>query len=55
MQQGVAGVEITINPHLSIGAEYVASAGFVPLIVPKLAADNGVVSHTGIVGLKISF
>lgn len=55
MKQGIAGIEVDINPHLSIGAEYMVNDGFVPLILPKFTADDGVVSHTGIVGLKISF
>jgi opacity protein-like surface antigen len=55
MDQGIAGIEWDIHPHISIGAEYMVNHGFVPLILPKFTADDGVVSHTGIVGAKISF
>lgn len=55
MQQAIAGIEVDVLPHLSIGAEYMINDGFVPLILPRVTADDGVVSHTGIVGLKLSF
>lgn len=55
MQQGIAGIEVDILPHLAIGGEYMINHSFVPLILPRITADDGVVSHTGIVGLKIAF
>lgn len=55
MRQGVLGIETNLTPNISIGAEYVLNAGFVPLILPRVTADNGVVSHTFIVGTKVTF
>ncbi len=55
MQQAIAGIEVDVLPHVSVGAEYMINHGFVPLILPRITADEGVVSHTGIVGAKVSF
>jgi hypothetical protein len=55
MAQGVLGVETNLTPNISIGVEYVANVGFVPLILPTVTADDGVVSHTFIVGTKVTF
>jgi opacity protein-like surface antigen len=55
MQQAILGVEIELHPHLSIGGEYMVNDGFVHLILPRRTADDGVVSHTAIVGVKLSF
>ena len=55
MDQFVAGLEMKIHPNVTIGAEYLLNSGFVPLIMPTVIADDGVVSHTGQVGVKITF
>ena len=55
MTQLVAGYEVEIFPGVEIGAEYLMNSGFVPLILPRRTADDGVVSHTGIIGLKLTF
>jgi opacity protein-like surface antigen len=55
MQQGIAGVEFDLTNHISSGAEYMVNHGFVPLILPRITSDDGVVSHSGIVGIKASF
>lgn len=55
MDQLVLGIETKIYPNISLGAEYLLNSGFVPLIVPRLAADDGVVSHTVITGIKAIF
>jgi hypothetical protein len=55
MDQFVAGVELKLHPNLSIGAEYLINSGFVPLIAPTVIADDGVVSHTFLSGIKITF
>lgn len=55
MDQLVAGLEMRIHPNVSIGAEYLLNSGFVPLIMPRVVADDGVVSHTFQTGLKFTF
>lgn len=55
MRQFVAGIETKVHPNVSIGAEYLLNTGFVPLIMPTVVADDGVVSHTFITGIKITF
>jgi opacity protein-like surface antigen len=55
MHQTVAGIEIELMDNVSLGFEYVNNLDFVPLIQPRRTADDGVVSHTGIAGLKITF
>jgi len=55
MEQGIAGLEVELLPHFSVGFEYIVNSGFVPLILPRFTADDGVVSHTGIVGIKATF
>lgn len=55
MDQFVAGLEMKIHPNVSIGAEYLLNSGFVPLIMPTVVADDGVASHTGLVGVKVTF
>lgn len=55
MDQFVAGIEMRLHPNLSIGAEYLLNSGFVPLIAPKTSADDGVVSHTFLTGVKVTF
>ena len=55
MMQTVAGFEAKIHPNVSIGVEYLNNIDFVPLILPRLTADDGVVSHTLQVGAKITF
>jgi len=55
MTQTVLGIESKLLPNMSIGFEYLLNTGFVPLILPQITADDGVVSHTGIVGIKLTF
>lgn len=55
MRQGVAGLEVEVIPHVELGAEYLYHHGFVPLILPRVTADDGVASHTVIVGAKVTF
>ncbi|AAV96237.1 hypothetical protein KQ247_04045 [Ruegeria pomeroyi] len=55
MDQVVLGMEMALNPHLTIGAEYMFNDGFVPLIMPTVTAVNGVRSHTVIGGIKLTF
>lgn len=55
MDQFVLGVETKVHPNVSIGAEYLLNSGFVPLIAPRFTADDGVVSHTFITGVKVTF
>lgn len=55
MNQTVAGLEVKIHPHVSLGFEYINSIDFVPLIMPQITADDGVVSHTLIAGMKFTF
>lgn len=55
MSQLVLGIEAEIFPGVEIGAEYLLNHGFVPLILPRITADDGVVSHTAIVGVKFTF
>ncbi len=55
MTQAAVGFEANITPNISVGFEYLNNSGFVPLILPKITADDGVVSHTVISGLKITF
>ncbi|MEQ9260007.1 MAG: hypothetical protein RIG84_13035 [Roseovarius sp.] len=55
MEQVILGVEVDVAPHLRIGAEYMYNAGFVPLILPLIAGDRSVVSHTVILGAELTF
>jgi len=55
MDQFVAGLEMKLHPNVTFGAEYLFNSGFVPLIMPTIVADDGVVSHSGQVGVKITF
>jgi len=55
MIQTVAGIEMGVHPNASIGFEYINNMDFVPLILPRITADDGVVSHTFLAGLKITF
>lgn len=55
MDQFVAGIETKLHPNLSVGAEYLLNSGFVPLIMPRRSADDGVVSHTFLTGVKVTF
>ncbi|WP_239059693.1 hypothetical protein [Ruegeria sp. PrR005] len=55
MDQVILGVEMQMNPHFRLGAEYMFNDGFVPLIMPTVVADDGVRSHTVIVGAKLDF
>lgn len=55
MDQFVAGLEMQIHPNLAIGAEYLLNSGFVPLVAPTVVADDGVVSHTFLTGVKVTF
>ncbi len=55
MDQLGAGLEAEIVPHVEIGAEYLYHHGFVPLILPTITADDGVASHTFIIGGKVTF
>ena len=55
MTQTVLGIESKLLPNMSLGLEYLLNTGFVPLIMPKITADDGVVSHTAIAGVKVTF
>ena len=55
MDQFVAGLEMKLHPNVSIGVEYLLNSGFVPLIAPTIVADDGVVSHTFLTGIKVTF
>lgn len=55
MMQTVVGAEINVHPSVSIGVEYLNNIDFVPLILPRITADDGVVSHTFIIGTTITF
>jgi len=55
MIQTVAGIEMRLHPNVSIGFEYLNNLDFVPLIRPRVTADNGVVSHTFLAGVKVTF
>lgn len=55
MDQFVAGIEMRLHPNVSFGAEYLLNSGFVPLILPRRTANDGVVSHTFLTGVKITF
>jgi len=44
-----------LHPNVSIGFEYLNNLDFVPLIRPRVTADNGVVSHTFLAGVKVTF
>ena len=55
MDQVILGVEVDVAKHLKLGAEYLFNDGFVPLILPKVVSDAGVISHTVILGAKLTF
>jgi len=55
MLQVVAGVEIQPLPFLELGVEYLYNDGFVPLILPRITGDQGVQSHTVILGAQVTF
>ena len=49
-----AGLEMRLHPNVSVAAEYLFNSGFVPLILPRVVADDGVVSHTFLTGVTLS-
>jgi len=55
MDQFVTGIEMKLYPNVRWGAEYLLNSGFVPLIRPRVVADDGVVSHTFLTGVKVTF
>ena len=55
MEQLVVGGEIDVHPHVKLTAEYLYNEGFVPLILPTIAGDEDVKSHTFIVGTELTF
>lgn len=55
MEQLVAGYEAQLHPNIRIGAEYLFNRGFVPLIMPTFTGDRDVESHTGILGIELTF
>jgi hypothetical protein len=55
MDQFVAGVEMRLHPNVRWGVEYLLNSGFVPLLRPTIVADDGVVSHTFLTGIKVTF
>ena len=55
MMQTVAGIEMRLHPNVSVGFEYINNIDFVPLIMPQFTADDGVVSHTFLGGIKVTF
>lgn len=55
MEQVIIGLEYAPAPHVTLGAEYMYNAGFVPLILPRITADRSVESHTVLAGLKLTF
>ena len=55
MMQTVAGFEMRVHPNVRFGLEYLNNIDFVPLIMPRFTADDGVVSHTLQAGVKITF
>ena len=55
MRQGGAGLELRATPNIAFGFEYMINKSFVPLIMPTVIADDGVVSHTFIAGTKVTF
>ena len=55
MEQVILGVECEAAPHVTLGAEYMYNAGFVPLILPRVTGDRSVESHTLIAGVKMTF
>ncbi len=55
MDQFVAGLEMRLHPNVAIGAEYLFNSSFVPLILPRVVANDGVVLHTFLTGVKVTF
>ncbi len=55
MDQIILGLEVQAAKHMSLGLEYMFNDGFVPLILPTIAGDAGVESHTLIAGVKLTF
>ncbi len=55
MVQIILGPEVEPTPHVKLGVEYMYNAGFVPMILPAIAADRSVDSRTLIVGGKLTF
>lgn len=55
MIQAVAGVETQLTPNLSVGAEWVHSEGFAPLIAIKAASIRDVTADALVVGTKVTF
>ncbi len=55
MDQVILGLEVDAAKHLKVGIEYMYNNGFVPLIMPTIAGDAGVESHTVVAGVKLTF
>lgn len=55
MEQVILGLEVQAHKNVSLGVEYLYNEGFVPLIVPTIAGDRSVTSHTLVTGLKVTF
>lgn len=55
MDQVILGLEVEAADHVKVGVEYMFNDGFVPLILPTVISDAGVMSHTLIFGAKLTF
>ncbi|WP_371223543.1 hypothetical protein [Roseovarius sp. 2305UL8-3] len=55
MEQIILGLEVKATDNVTLGAEYLYNAGFVPLIMPRITGDRSVESHTLLTGVKITF
>lgn len=55
MTQVVGGVQVKVNKHMSVGAEYLFAKGFVPLMDLRKTGDQNVQTHTFITGARVHF
>ncbi|MEZ5857220.1 MAG: hypothetical protein R3D67_21730 [Hyphomicrobiaceae bacterium] len=55
MKQLVAGMEVKVNRHLALTAEYIRNEGFAPLVRIVQTSDPDVKSDTAVIGVKVTF
>jgi opacity protein-like surface antigen len=55
MTQVVGGAQVKVNKYMSVGAEYLFTKGFVPLMDLRNTGDQSVRTHTLITGARVHF